>query len=138
MIGLSLRLALTLGLHLRNEDSALGEPGKEALIHTWWSLHSIECLLSSVTGRPPAIAFEYCTVPLPRILPGVSQNSSGTSRRASYRRTGDESRQAGGSSNNLCCPSPALAVLYTTHKYLLHVQVVSQQYSANKPSNVPP
>ena len=86
-IGIALRLALALGLHLRNEDSAVGAAKKDAFTQSWWSLHSIECLLSSVTGRPPAVATEYCTVPLPRSSPGIYQESSGASRRASYRGT---------------------------------------------------
>ena len=34
----------------------------------WWSLHSVESLLSSITGRPCIIASEDCTVPLPEDL----------------------------------------------------------------------
>ncbi|KAH7091380.1 fungal-specific transcription factor domain-containing protein [Paraphoma chrysanthemicola] len=87
MIGVSIRLALALGLHLRNEDPAAGESRKEALVHTWWNLHSIECLVSTITGRPPVIAFEDCTVPLPRSFPGEHHESPRASRQASRRRT---------------------------------------------------
>jgi hypothetical protein len=65
MIGVSIRLALALGLHLRNEDPAADAAKKEMLLRTWWSLHSIECLVSSITGRPPIISNSDCTVPLP-------------------------------------------------------------------------
>jgi hypothetical protein len=65
MIGISIRLALALGLHLRNEDPAADTTKKEMLLRTWWSLHSIECLVSSITGRPPIISNSDCTVPLP-------------------------------------------------------------------------
>lgn len=65
MIGISLRLALALGLHLRNEDPTLSPSRKETLVQAWWSLHSIECLVSTITGRPPVISFEDCTVPFP-------------------------------------------------------------------------
>lgn len=65
MIGVSIRLALALGLHLRNEDPATDITKKEMLLRTWWSLHSIECLVSSITGRPPIISNSDCTVPLP-------------------------------------------------------------------------
>jgi hypothetical protein len=67
MIGLSIRLALALGLHLRNEDPSLDEAKRETLIRTWWCLHSIECLVSSITGRPPVIGNEDCTVSLPHL-----------------------------------------------------------------------
>jgi hypothetical protein len=100
MIGLSLRLALALGLHLRNENSTMEESRKNTLMHTWWSLHSIECLLSTITGRPPVTTFEYCTVPLPRSSPGQHQRSPDSSRRESLRRTGCESPETLGSSNN--------------------------------------
>jgi hypothetical protein len=65
MIGISLRFALAVGLHLRNEDPSAPPDGKETLVQTWWSLHSVECLLSSITGRPCIIDNEDCTVPLP-------------------------------------------------------------------------
>lgn len=32
---------------------------------TWWTLHCVECLLSAITGRPPTIAYEDCTVSIP-------------------------------------------------------------------------
>jgi hypothetical protein len=97
MIGVSIRLALALGLHLRNEDRNATDARKNTLVHTWWSLHSIECLVSTMTGRPPVFAFEDCTVPLPRDRSGASFDD--THRPASRRRTGYESSQATGSSN---------------------------------------
>jgi hypothetical protein len=65
MIGISLRSALAVGLHLRNEDPSAPLDKKETLARTWWSLRSAECLLSAITGRPCIIANEDCTVPLP-------------------------------------------------------------------------
>ncbi|KAF2822877.1 hypothetical protein CC86DRAFT_396455 [Ophiobolus disseminans] len=95
MIGVSIRLALALGLHLRNEDPTASESRKETLIHTWWSIHSIECLVSTMTGRPPVIAFEDCTVPLPRSLPGEQPDSRDPSRHATKRRTDHNASQTG-------------------------------------------
>jgi hypothetical protein len=69
MIGISVRLALALGLHLRNEDTSLSDSRREPLVNTWWCLHSIECLVSAITGRPPVIGNEDCTVPLPQHAP---------------------------------------------------------------------
>lgn len=34
---------------------------------TWWTLHCVECLLSAITGRPPTIAYEDCTVSIPGV-----------------------------------------------------------------------
>jgi hypothetical protein len=93
MIGVSIRLALALGLHLRNEDPAAEESRKESLAHTWWSLHSIECLVSTITGRPPVIAFEDCTAPLPQSSSGQYQESRRPSRQASRRRIDHSSPQ---------------------------------------------
>jgi hypothetical protein len=78
MIGVSIRLALALGLHLRNEDPGAKESEKEFRIHIWWSLHSIECLVSTITGRPPVFAFEDCTVPLPSGLHRRHKDSGAT------------------------------------------------------------
>jgi len=100
MIGISIRLALALGLHLRNEDPTAGEPRKETLIHTWWSLHSIECLVSTITGRPPVIAFEDCTVPLPDTLPGHQSDYTDFARQTARRRTEHDSPR-GARSNNV-------------------------------------
>lgn len=87
MIGVSLRLALALGLHLRNEDPTQDDAQKETLLRIWWSLHSIECLLSSMTGRPPVIAVEDCTAPLPQTSLDEQTRQSTTSRQSSRKRT---------------------------------------------------
>lgn len=87
-----MRLALALGLHLRNEDPKATDARKDTLIHTWWSLHSIECLVSTITGRPPVLASEDCTVPLPHSAPGDSFEE--TERPTSRRRTHYDSPRA--------------------------------------------
>lgn len=66
MIGLSLRSALAVGLHLRNTDKSASAGKKNVLMRTWWGLHSIESLISATTGRPCVIAAEDCTVLLPQ------------------------------------------------------------------------
>lgn len=78
MIGVSIRIAMSLGLHLRNEVPGAETSKKDSLISTWWSLHSIECLMSSITGRPPIISIEDSTVPLPK---GPDTESEPTSKR---------------------------------------------------------
>lgn len=45
-------------------------------MRTWWSLHSIECLVCSITGRPPAIPNENCTIQLPQSLSSKDRSSS--------------------------------------------------------------
>jgi hypothetical protein len=68
MIGISLRHAISLGLHLSNTDPTMYESRRNTITCTWWTAHSIECLLNIITGRPPVISEEYCTVPLPNSL----------------------------------------------------------------------
>ncbi|KAF2680541.1 hypothetical protein K458DRAFT_373421 [Lentithecium fluviatile CBS 122367] len=65
MIGVAIRIGLALGLHLRNEDHSTPMDRKQTLIRTWWSLHSVESVLNTITGRPCILPFEDCTVDLP-------------------------------------------------------------------------
>jgi hypothetical protein len=62
---MAIRYAQAAGLHLRNEDPSVPTSRKNALAELWWALHSIECVLTSVTGRPRVIARKDCTVLLP-------------------------------------------------------------------------
>jgi hypothetical protein len=80
MIGISIRLALALGLHLRNEDPAADESVKEYRSQIWWSLHAIECLVSSITGRPPVAESEDCTVPHPHISHPIRKENGNKSK----------------------------------------------------------
>lgn len=75
MIGISLRFALAVGLHLRNEDPSLAQEKKEGLVRIWWGLHSIESLLCTLIGRPCIIPNADCTVPLPEVV--TAKQSSG-------------------------------------------------------------
>lgn len=63
IIGIALRCAQAAGLHLRNENPSLSTNKKRTMAQTWWALHSIECVLTSITGRPRIIAPMDCTVP---------------------------------------------------------------------------
>ncbi|RYN18350.1 hypothetical protein AA0112_g11629 [Alternaria arborescens] len=45
------------------------------MICTWWSLHSLESLLSSITGRPSIIPNEDITTPLPGVLASNQQQT---------------------------------------------------------------
>ncbi|KAF2624217.1 C6 transcription factor-like protein [Macroventuria anomochaeta] len=65
VIGIALRFAYTLGLHVRNEDPSATAVKRETLVRTWWSLYSLERTLSIVTGRPSIIVDSCCSVPLP-------------------------------------------------------------------------
>lgn len=74
MIGTSLRHAQAAGFHLRNEDTNMPLNKKRAMAQTWWALHSIECIVTSITGRPRVVYQKDCTVPL---LTSLSEGNSG-------------------------------------------------------------
>ncbi|KAH9861476.1 hypothetical protein J1614_011223 [Plenodomus biglobosus] len=88
MIGISMRLALALGLHLRNEDPKQSDAKREPIVRTWWCIYSIECLISSVTGRPPVIAPEDCTVLPPKIAKQTTMTKEGGAGHSSHGWTG--------------------------------------------------
>lgn len=62
---MALRSAYALGLHVRNEDRAASLVKKEILGRIWWSLYSLERMLSTITGRPNVGLESDCSVPLP-------------------------------------------------------------------------
>jgi hypothetical protein len=64
MVGVSIRHAQASGFHLRNEDPSVLLSKKKSMAQTWWALYSIECFLTSITGRPRVISRRDCTVPL--------------------------------------------------------------------------
>ncbi|KAF2187211.1 hypothetical protein K469DRAFT_738344 [Zopfia rhizophila CBS 207.26] len=65
VIGISLRFAYALGLHVRNEDPTATVAKKETLLQMWWGLYSLEEVLSTIAGRPSFVLEDFCSVPLP-------------------------------------------------------------------------
>ncbi|KAI9932197.1 hypothetical protein MW887_009707 [Aspergillus wentii] len=65
LLGGAIRGALALGLHLRNVGTCTSDTSKEIRYRVWWSLYTIEYLLSVVTGRPSCIIDSACSTPLP-------------------------------------------------------------------------
>lgn len=68
VVGLALRFAYSLGLHVRNQDPSASAPKREVLVRVWWSLYSLERQLSIITGRPSVVVDSCCSVPLPMPL----------------------------------------------------------------------
>ncbi|KAL2003718.1 hypothetical protein VTN02DRAFT_2621 [Thermoascus thermophilus] len=65
LCGSAVRGAEALGLHLRNVGIYTSDTSKEIRYRVWWSLYTIEHLLSVMTGRPSCIVDSTCTTPLP-------------------------------------------------------------------------
>jgi hypothetical protein len=70
MVGIAMRAAFSLGLHVQgsNPDQSIPPTKRQNMIRTWWSLHSLESLLSSITGRPSIIPNEDITTPSPSVV----------------------------------------------------------------------
>jgi hypothetical protein len=94
LVGISLRLALALGLHLRNEDPTAKESSKESRLRAWWGLHAIESLVSGLTGRPPIISLNDCTVPIPNSLAVRSRLSQANPDKVSRRHSDKSPKEA--------------------------------------------
>jgi hypothetical protein len=54
-----------LNLHLKDEDTEVWHTRVDAKSLAWWSLRSLDTLLSSLTGRPSAISVDDCNLSLP-------------------------------------------------------------------------
>jgi hypothetical protein len=78
MIGTSIRYAQAAGLHLIGRNSSVSPERKKVTQQLWWSLRSIECMITSITGRPNVSVGEDYTV----IPPGTMSASSSLNRGA--------------------------------------------------------
>lgn len=100
--GSAMRGAFALGLHLRNVGICTSDTSKEIRYRVWWSLYTLDHLLSAMTGRPSCIVDNSCTTPLP-----VPFDEPDFQKEEVVRMIGDASR---GNSNQLdrispVCPS---------------------------------
>jgi hypothetical protein len=84
-VGISLRYAHTLGLHLRNEDRNVPLSRKESLLHTWWSVCCLEGITGIVVGRPSFVVEDYCSAPLPLPLTADELEQASSQSQALYR-----------------------------------------------------
>ena len=63
--GMALRSALSLGINLRLTDDRTHNASKEARCRLWWSIYSLEHLLTSMHGRASGVSESLCSVPAP-------------------------------------------------------------------------
>ncbi|KAL7770332.1 hypothetical protein CFE70_000265 [Pyrenophora teres f. teres 0-1] len=71
MVGIAMRSAFSLGLHIQDGNYSIPALKQQSMVRTWWSLHALESLLSSITGRPNIIPNEDITTPLPSAIPEI-------------------------------------------------------------------
>lgn len=77
VLGATMRLAISLGLHKSRSYSSLGE--EEMAKRAFWSLYNLDRLIASTLGRPLGIADEDISVSLPRELNDDGVEAPGTS-----------------------------------------------------------
>ena len=124
VIGIALRFAYSLGLHVRNEDPSATAAKRETLVRTWWSLYSLERTLSVITGRPSTIVDSYCSVPMPIPLP---EDSVSGNVEAAY-------RMRKGSTTILSPPSPTYSSSSSVAMELLQTPATLGAADANSGS----
>lgn len=66
-LGLAIRCAQALGMHLQNTTPTLTDAAKDFRIHIWYSIVSLERVMTVMTSRPSMIRERDCSVPLPSL-----------------------------------------------------------------------
>ncbi|OKL61768.1 hypothetical protein UA08_02468 [Talaromyces atroroseus] len=73
-MGLALRIAISLGMHRRSTMKYCADPrSAEISNRLWWSLYSMERLVSVKIGRPGFIREDEVDAPLPTALPALDE-----------------------------------------------------------------
>lgn len=73
-LGLALRTALTINLHMDNSDDAtLSTTEKEVRRRLWWSIYSLERTTTLKLNRPRSISAEIITAPFPSPCPNFDK-----------------------------------------------------------------
>ncbi|TDZ49627.1 putative sterigmatocystin biosynthesis P450 monooxygenase stcS [Colletotrichum trifolii] len=67
-MGLALRKALAIGLHLEPDDPGLGEDEREMRRRLWWSIYSLERTVTIKLNRPRSISQDIITARMPQPL----------------------------------------------------------------------
>ena len=75
-IGLALRMAISLGLHQEADDPDMDILEREHRRRVWWSVYSMDRILSVKSGNPISIHDEDIDVAWPNPIPGVDLNPS--------------------------------------------------------------
>lgn len=137
---MALRSALSLGVNLRLTDDKTHDASKEARCRLWWSIYSLEHLLTSIHGRASCVGESLCAVPPPTPLeeetfdqPQVHRLlQDRTYRESQLRPTLFESLnqlKKGPSWTAECTPCPSLFFYYLVDLSLISQAVLNKVYS---------
>ena len=75
-LGLALRTALTINLHMDNsDDNTLSSTEKEVRRRLWWSIYSLERTTTLKLNRPRSISAEIISAPIPSPCPSLEAPS---------------------------------------------------------------
>ncbi|KIW42414.1 uncharacterized protein PV06_05969 [Exophiala oligosperma] len=75
-IGLALRMAISLGLHQEIDDPTMDMVEQEHRRRVWWSVYSMDRIISVKSGNPISIHDEDIDVAWPSPIPGIDANLS--------------------------------------------------------------
>ena len=78
LVGLAIRNATCLGLHLKNVDRGLSQTQLDERARLWYSLYGLEVAFAEVLGKPPLTSFDYTTVPLDGLKHGPFEYAPGS------------------------------------------------------------
>lgn len=137
---MALRSAVSLGINLRLTDDKTHSASKEARCRLWWSIYSLEHLLTSMHGRASCVGDSLCSVPLPIPFEEESLNQAKANRllqdrafrETQLRPTLFESinhLQKGPPWTANCTPSPSLFFYYLVDLALILQAVLNKVYS---------
>jgi hypothetical protein len=134
LIGISLRHAQAAGYHLRNENSSMSRDKKKGIAQTWWALHSIECILTSITGRPRAVDAKDCTAPLPKTFSEVKskrKKSTTTAFRSRSKSTPSDSPTASDHPHAYVEPTENVITLDDFLDSWIHLDIIQHNILSN-------
>ena len=78
LLGLAIRNASCLGLHLKNLDKELSPSQLDERARLWASLYSLEVAFAEVLGKPPLTSVEYTTVLFDGLKGASVEHTSGS------------------------------------------------------------
>lgn len=138
--GMALRSAISLGINLRLTDNRTHNASKEARCRLWWSIYSLENLLTSMHGRASGVGENLCSVPAPVPIDEEHFGQPEVQRIFLDRRTRESQLRPTIFENpNLpptsstwisnCNPSPSLLFYYLVDLALISQEVLNKVYS---------